>query len=430
MAVNYKKGLKFFFRLLGFLTLSILCGGAIGYILLNFYDFDIVHRDSRHPSQVAVNYEGPHLSELPLLPDTTIKNVILFIGDGMGINQITAARYRYYGPNGRLNMERMPVTGLVSTFPAGEALITDSGAGATALATGRKTANGMISLAPDSVELLTIMEAMRDAGYATGLISTSDITDATPAAFASHVPSRKLKNIIARQLIDSRINFMVGGGETFHGSDMEGEEKVSAMQYANKNGYKIITDKGELLNTDAAYVLALFEGMASDMLEKEISFNANAPTLAESTRKAIDILREDEKGFILVVEEEGTDTGSHINRPDFLMRHLKNLDDAVKVALEFAKKNKKTLVLVTADHETGGLTFSSQGTTSESLGLHWSTSGHTGQPVPLFAFGPHAIAFTGVLDNTDIPKVIADKLGLDKFLQNFEGEKENELTKK
>lgn len=422
------KGFRIFLKGMGFLLFSLVCGMAIVYLLITYFHFDLTHRDAAHlkPLTGVTDYAAPYLPELSLVQDTTIRNVILFIGDGMGISQIAATRYRYFGPRGKLHMERLPVTGLVSTYPAGGELITDSGAAATALATGRKTRRGMISMTPDSIKHLTIMEAMRNAGYATGLVTTSDITDATPAAFASHVLTRKSQVKIARQLIDSRINVLIGGGETFHGAEMGSGEKSRIMEYAETNGYRIFMDKAALLSTEAEYVLGLFEGVSAGLLDKELSFNTKAPTLAESTRKAIELLSKNDKGFMLVVEEEGSDTGSHINRPDFVTRHVKNLDDAIQEALLFARRNKQTLLIVTADHETGGMTFPAAGSHPGAVVAAWATSGHSGQPVPLFAYGPHAIAFTGMLDNTEVPKIIAEKLGLKEFLDNFGYEKNPE----
>ena len=337
----------------------------------------------------------------------------------MGLGQITATRYRYYGPNGRLNMERMPVTGLVNTFAAGDQLVTDSGAGATALATGHKTDIGMIGVTPDGQKHKSIMKVLQERGFSTGLVTTSDITDATPAAFSSHVSSRKKKQKIVKQLIDSKVNLLVSGGEAYHGKELEGRDRISVINYAQDNGYHVPLEKQEFLNSKEENILALFEGMASDKLDDAVRFNENTPTLSECTNKAIDFLNRKSSGFFLMVEEEGIDSGSHINRIDFVTSHLKNFDDAVAIALDFAMENRETLVLVLADHETGGLTLVKDNSTSDQIGVRWSTDGHTGQPVPLFAFGPHADAFTGVLDNTDVPKIIARLMGIHDFPQVY-----------
>lgn len=394
------------------LCLAIVAGLAYSSIL--YLNFDLVHREGTTSSKIVTQEIPGQIEQLPLLEHKKVKNVIVFIGDGMGLGQITATRYRYYGPEGRLNLERMPVTGLVNTFAA-NALITDSGAGATALATGFKTNIGMIGVKSDGERKETILEVLQERGLATGLVTTSDITDATPGAFSSHVSSRKMKNAIVKQLIDSKVNLLVSGGETFHGKELEGDERISVIQYARDNGYHVVNKKGTFLNTTEEFVLALFEGMISDKFSDTILFNEEAPTLSECTRKALELLDVDQDGFFLMVEEEGIDTGGHINRIDFVTSHLKNFDDAIAVGLQYALENKETLVLVLADHETGGLTLVKDNSTPEQVGVRWSTDGHTGQPVPVFAFGPNAAAFTGVLDNTDIPRIIAEMMELNAF---------------
>lgn len=417
--MDRKKGNHFsgiLLKVLGFLIFSVAIGAGVGYLMITFFNFDIVHRKGTTSSEVIQTPIDTDYSKLPLVEDKPIKNIILLIGDGMGLSQITATRYRYLGPQGSLYMERMPVTGLINTFAAHQSFITDSGAGATALSTGYKTEIGMIGVTPDGQTRQTILEALQEKGFATGLITTSDITDATPGAFASHVPSRKMKDEIVKDLIDSQINLLVSGGETYHGRELEGEEKTSVIKYAQNRGYSVVHEKQQFLNEDALHLLALFEGMASDKFSDTIAFNEQAPTLSECTDKAIALLQNN-NGFFLMVEEEGIDSGSHINRIDFVTSHLKNFDDAVAVALDFALQDKETLVLVLADHETGGLTLVKDNSDEHQIGVRWSTDGHTGQPVPLFAFGPHATAFTGILDNTDVPKIIAELMDIQGFPQ-------------
>lgn len=401
------------FKLLGFLIFCVGIVTGIAYVLLQYLNFDIVHRKGTTSSKVSQN---GHISadKLPLVEEGEIKNIILFIGDGMGLGQITATRYRYLGPEGRLNMERMPVTGLVNTFAA-NSLITDSGAGATAMSTGFRTDIGMIGVTPDGKSRKTIMEVLQAKGLSTGLVTSSDITDATPGAFSSHVTSRKMKKAIVKQLIDSKVNLLVSGGETFHGEEFEGDDRISVIQYARDNGYHVLNEKETFKNTAESHVLALFEGMASDKLGDAIYFNKEAPTLSECTAKAMEFLNRNDEGFFLMVEEEGIDSGSHINRIDFVTSHLKNFDDAVGLGLDFAMKNRETLVIVLADHETGGLTLVKDNSTKDQIGVRWSTDGHTGQPVPVFAYGPGATVFMGVMDNKDIPVKIAEVMQIEDF---------------
>lgn len=410
---KHKKNISSVFKWLTIFIISIGLVTAIAYILLQYLNFDIVHRKGTTSSSVSTDTSS-NSGILPLIEEGKIKNIILFVGDGMGLGQITATRYRYLGPNGRLNMERMPVTGLINTFAA-NSLITDSGAGATAMSTGFRTDIGMIGVNEHGTRKETILEILQAKGLSTGLVTSSDITDATPGAFASHVTSRKMKNAIVKQLIESKVNILVSGGETFHGKELEGEDRISVIQYALDRGYQVVNEKDEFLDSSENQILALFEGMASEKLGDSIYFNEEAPKLSTCTRKALELLSRDNDGFFLLVEEEGIDSGSHINRIDFVTSHLKNFDDAVAVGLDFAAINKETLVIVLSDHETGGLTLVKDNSTVDEIGVRWSTDGHTGQPVPVFAFGPGAINFMGIMDNKDIPVKIAELMQIDNF---------------
>src|SRR5690606_5115379 len=149
--------LKQFFKIIGFFLFSISAGLGLGYLIITYLNFDVVHRKGTNNTPVLSPSSDPAINKLGMSQDTAVKNIIVFIGDGMGLNQIMATRYRYYGPTGRLNMEKMPVTGLVYTFAANGSLVTDSGAGGTALATGYKSDIGMVGMTPDGKERKSIM---------------------------------------------------------------------------------------------------------------------------------------------------------------------------------------------------------------------------------------------------------------------------------
>ncbi len=347
----------------------------------------------------------------PFLPDTSIRNVILFIGDGMGINQITVARTMLFGPNGRLHLERLPVTGLVSTHTADE-LVTKSDAGATALAAGVKTRNGMIGMTPDSVKWLTIMEAARDRGLSTGLITSSIITDATPAAFAAHVPKRDQHEDIAVQLLDNRIDVLLAGYKGyFIPKSQEGSARTDELDLiarAKSEGYAFVETREEFAAAQNDRLLGLFQSTSY--------FTDNAePSLAELTEKAIKTLNRNPHGFFLMVEQENIDEGSHENELRYTVGQLKLFDDAVKAGIDFALEDKRTLVLVLADHETGGLQIDGGSITSNTIRVVWTTTSHTGQPISLFGLGPHALRFTGLYDNTEVPKILAALLDIGSF---------------
>ena len=346
---------------------------------------------------------------------TEIKNVILFIGDGMGMAQIAAARYHYLGPKGRLHMERMPVTGFQDTYSA-DNLVTDSAASGTALASGFKTNNGMISITPDGKKVMSILEACRNNGKSTGLVATSRITHATPAAFAAHVKSRSNEAAIAEQLIKSRVNVIFGGGrDYFMPRSMTGSvrgDDLDLLTTAKEAGYLVVTDKTSMEKSDHSYMLGLFQLQA-------MTTHSPEPSLAEMSAKAIQLLSKNSEGFFLMVEGSQIDWECHDNESEEALRQLKLFDEAVKIGLDFALADQRTLVIVTGDHETGGMAITGGAADGSNIRITWASGSHTAVPLPLFAFGPGADRFTGLHDNTEIPVLLARLLGIKNFPAEF-----------
>lgn len=356
------------------------------------------------------------------------KNVILFIGDGMGPTQLTTARIAAVGPNGRLWMDRMPVTGIVLTHSA-NSLVTDSAASATALACGSKTNNSMIGQDPNG-PLLSILELARQRGLRTGLVVTKNITDATPAAFVAHVRHRNMESTIARQLVGSRMNVLFGGGKAYFipraSKDSKRLDQRDLIQQARQAGYLYLENLAGLDHQSPDLVLGLFSMGAMITRPPE-------PSLSEMTEAAIRLLdrpsEPNDMGFFLMVEGSQIDTACHDNDLEGMVRQLLLFDMAVKTGLEFAIRDGSTLVLVTADHETGGLHIvpppaRSQRTGSDQdevradrLYVQWTSKAHTGSPVILFAYGPGAMRFTGLMDNTDLPKRACQLFGLGQLPQ-------------
>lgn len=403
------------FRYVFIFVVGLVVGCAVIKLFLNRVNTSWVYY--KPGEDLAIGAATTKSAPLPLLPDNQIRNIILFIGDGMGLSHLTAARTNLLGPDGRLHIEQMPVTGLVATHSADD-LITDSAAAGTALSCGVKTINGSIGVDSSGQSHTTILEAARDAGLSTGLVTTTSLADATPAVFASHVRSRGMKAEIALQMLRARVNVLFGEGEYFYPkADARSERKddVNPLTLAQELGYSIIDKKEDLASAEADYVLGLFEDLTTDRMKPEMQAPAGTPSLAELTAGALALLSRNEKGFFLMVENEGVDHGSHVNRPDYFIEHLKNFDDAVRVAIDFALQDERTLVLVTADHETGGLNIINGSPAGGRFEVAWATDRHTGQPVPLFAFGPHAMRFTGLKDNTEIPKIMAELLRLSTF---------------
>lgn len=324
------------------------------------------------------------------------KNVILLIADGMGPAHVTVTMSLR---GEQFRMGRIPVIGLATTQCADRA-VTDSAAGATALATGAKTNYETLSLDPKTGQpLVTVLEQAEKRGKATGLVTTAAFWDATPAAFAAHAKHRAERPDIARQILTSGVDVIAGGG--FQALGTNGFPAFAELAALGK--YTGITTRAELDASKGTRLLAVFPSQERDLDHPE----APLPVLAAW---AIDRLDDDPEGFFLVIEHEGTDSGSHQNQTPDVRKALISFDEAVGVALDFAKNRGDTLVVVTADHETGGLRLSETKQLAR-MRLEWSTTDHTATVVPVFAFGPGAAAFAGMQDNTDVGRKLMDAVG-------------------
>ncbi len=346
---------------------------------------------------------------LPMVFEDDVKNVILLIGDGMGLVHAQATRFAVVGPDGRLHFERLPVTGLMDVH-AVDKLITDSAASGTAMACGVKTLKGRISMTPDEQVVPTILEAARDKGLATGVISTSSVTHATPASFMAHVLKRSRQLDIAVQIATSGTDVILGGGwKYFTPSDNDGDRQDgrNLLDEMRRDGYQVLRTKEDFLKADAGRkMIGLFQNGYLTTVTTE-------PTLAEMTAGALDVLDDDPDGFFLMVEGSQIDWAGHDNDFDYMVRQTVLFDDAVRVASEFAQSHPGTLVIVTADHETGGIQVEKGDRDGRNLDIDWASDGHTAQGVPLYAYGPGSLRFTGVFDNTDIARRIAELLALE-----------------
>ncbi len=330
------------------------------------------------------------------------KNVILLIGDGMGVAHLT------YGnlAGDSLNAERMPVGGLVKTFPVG-ALITDSAASGTAMATGHKTRNGMISISPEGDTLMTVFEYAEENGMSTGLVATSSITHATPAVFTSHVTDRGMEAEIARQMTASGLDLIIGGGWAyFVHAGIEGSRRTDDLDLigALRERMPVVRSVEELKALDGATMAAAFLAPHECPVATERLYS-----LADLTSKAIEILSAGGNGFILMVEGSQIDWAAHDNDFKGIYNEMKDFDGAVGAALDFAEKDGNTLVIMTADHETGGMALhDTPEHSSMTVSPRFTTDGHTMEMVPIFAFGPGAGPFGGICDNTFIGSTLIE----------------------
>lgn len=361
----------------------------------------------------------------PTLPTTggasqnenTARGIILFIGDGMGLTQRTAGRWAAVGEHGLLAMDQMEYAGWQSTG-AHQAPITDSAAAATAMAAGYKTRKGYIGMDQDGNAVETILEQAKARGWATGLVTTTMIAHATPAAFAAHVDDRNEMQEIASQMLALQVDVMLGGGEDdwlpqgeqgCHPGFGKREDGRSLVAEAQTAGYSYVCDASGLAGVDAATTTRLLGLFADEGLERPFS-----PTLAQMTEAAIAILSQDSDGFFLMVEGGQVDWASHDNDPEGTMDSAIGLDAAVALGQAYTQSAGDVLLIVTADHETGGMSVYQDGTGSfledgpflmpdgTEFFVRWDGTGHTQVDVPVTASGPWAHWLAGHYPNTFI----------------------------
>jgi len=460
-----------------------------------------------------------------------IDNVIYLLGDGMGRTHVTAGRDRFYGASGALNMERLPVVGQVRTYAVQEnsgqpgepdfepEYVTDSASSATAWASGVKTYNAALGVDAKANVVPTVMELAKDEGYRTGNVSTAEITDATPASQMSHVllrgcqgpsysaascqntdvtggaelPTRDVRVIpVADQIArNGTADVILGGGlARFDASDEKALRKQGYEVLGSPATQTVATGE-DLASARRSKVFGLFNkgNLTIEKFKRENpdSAEADEPTLPEMTRKAIDLLDRGNgrKGFYLQVEGALIDKRSHANDAAQTLQEIKAFDDAVKVAVDFARRDRHTLVVVTADHECAGFGIVEKGTftnaeattppvnvdsgnpanssttpvrTSQtkdparstgpvngsgrtnpanfapatfrtaddpasvqdgspdaSLWLTYLSGNHTGEDVPLFAYGPRSRTLANTIENTDLFDVVTGALRLDRY---------------
>jgi len=391
--------MRFWNRLIGFLLIAAV--------------FSVPFVGMSQPTDLG-GYKPPQEKiKLPFQWGKKPENVILMIGDGMPLTTISAARLRAVGSTGWLHVDRMPIAGFVRTCSA-DKLITDSAAAATAMAAGQKTDNGVIGQTPDGKSWESILEAFQKREIGCGLVVLSPISHATPGPFYAHTASRKDQPVIAEQLVNKalKINVLLGGGAAFfqpqsvQGSKRTDERDLIAE--ARRKGYEFVDNSETMLRSNARYLLGLFapEGMTTKPPE---------PTLAEMTGKALQLLASEKKGFFLLVEGSQIDGANSRNDMEDAIRQTLNFDLAVQQVLDFATGNGRTLVVVTSDHENGGMAIVDGSLDGSDLQVAWAKKGHTGGTVPLYAFGPGAEKFSGFQENTDIPKAFASLMDIRDF---------------
>lgn len=321
-----------------------------------------------------------------------VKNIIFLIGDGMGL----AHSYSAYTANqGKLNLFQMQNIGLSITTPA-DAYGTDSAAGATAMATGEKTNNRHIGTDINGRSLKSIMSFASEAGKKTAIIVSESITGATPSSFYAHQTERDESLAIANDLPEAGIDIVVASGKKIINSPFKGTSSVQKLQ--NK-GYTTVNTMDELMRSEADKIVAIMD----DSVTRTV-LEGRGPYLTKAFTKVSDILKKNPKGFFMMLEGSKIDGGGHSNNLPMLITESLDFDQVVGEALRFADENGETLVVVTADHECGGLTLLDGNIEKGEVTVEFTTNDHTGIPVPVYAYGVHADEFRGIYQNTELFK--------------------------
>lgn len=352
------------------------------------YADDSFHEDDTYT--VADPYKTVSVAQPAL--DAEIKNVILMIGDGMGFEQVSCG---WVLNGGHLNIDNCLYTGVSRTYAA-NALVTDSCAGGAALATGQKTNYGYIAIDPDKNPVESVLKHAQNLGMKTGVAVTCRINDATPADFVCHSADRHEEEEIAAQYVGSGVDFITGGGIDFWQNRSDGRDLVAEMKAL---GYSFVSDGEGLAKVGKSPVLGLF---APTEMEPALD---RGPILEECTKKALEVL-DNEKGFFLMVEGSCIDDWAHKQKVGYMAEELFDFDRTIGHVLEWAAKDGHTLVVITADHATGGLTMIQGSLEERNVKVHFSTKGHNGIYVPVFAFGPGADKFVGVHENAEISNIL------------------------
>lgn len=330
-------------------------------------------------------------------------NVIYMIGDGMALPQVYAAMLASHD---QMTFSQFPYIGVVDTHSASND-ITDSAAGGTALASDHKTNNAMLGVNPDSIPVKTVLEVLAEQGKETGIVVTSYVTHATPAAFYAKVPHRKQYEDIAVQMAENPyLNLIIGGGMKHFNQRKDSLDLVARME--NELGWTVYDTLDNIDVTCKKYAVMADDGHMPPAAER-------GDFLPRAVKTALKSLDGAENGFFLMVEGSHIDFACHGNDSTWMMDEMLDFDYAIKVALDYAKEKGNTLVVVTADHETGGLTLPDPQGKYTNVVFDYSTGSHTCLPVLVYAYGPGAEQFTGWMQNTALKGKILNACGLENI---------------
>ena len=333
------------------------------------------------------------------------RNVILMIGDGMGQEQVHALSL--LRNDSTVHMNTFPCSGLSMTCSLNDS-VTDSAAGGSALSTGKKTRNGYLAYNRDSTPNETLFEEARRYGKATGFVVSCPMTHATPASFYAHIDSRNKSEDIARQLLHAQLDFAVGGQYNHFSSRKDGQNLLDSLK---ASGYRMVYTVADLQQSASGKTMAILsENKPGDADER-------GDWMRVGLRRALEELSRDGDGFVLMVEGSQIDWACHANNFQHFVKEIIEFDDLVGMAKAFAEADGETLVVVTADHETGGMKVSPKADRKRAKAVKnvgkyvkFTRKIHSSTPVKVFAFGPGAENFQGVMDNTAIHDEISRML--------------------
>ncbi len=334
--------------------------------------------------------------------DPKPRNIILLIGDGMSFAHVQAGMLASDTP---LNIEQFRHIGFIQTSSA-NAFVTDSGAAGTALATGVKTNNGYIGMDPNQDPVKSILHIASDNGLSTGVVVSCAVTHATPAAFIANQPSRNMAEAIALDYLSSGVDVFIGGGRNHFENREDGRNLLDELESA---GYQMAYSMDEVMGVSSGRLA----GLVAEGHPPRYSEN-RGNMLPDGTGVTINILNENRKGFFLMVEGAQIDWGGHANDIDYIVNEMIDFDRAVGKAIEFAKQDGETLVIVTSDHDTGGMALHGFDPETGDITAGWTTGGHTGLMQPVFAWGPGSESFTGIYENTGIFDKMLEAFGFSK----------------
>ena len=335
-----------------------------------------------------------------LLAHGPVKNIIYLIGDGMGLSSVSMMQLvNKYEPT---IFDKAENVALQKTYSA-DNRVTDSAASGTALASGVKTNNTFLGMRPDLSHAESIMELAQSKGMATGVVVTTYLQHATPAAFYAHIDSRHKLAEISEQLLGSKLDVAIGGGMAFF--EERYGDKEEAQKAITEAGFEYVSSMDELKNADnKKRTLAL-------LTPKEVGADSGS-YLAEATTKALSMLeakskgKRSKRGFVLMVEGSLIDSMGHGNNAEAQQKEMQSFMQAIEVAVEYARRHPDTLVVVTADHETGGLALVSANAdfnlSEQGVEFKWSTGGHSAEMVPIYLYGAGAELINGIMENTEL----------------------------